>query len=497
VDLRAKLERFRKPAKPAMELPEPPPEGTGRPEIEALRARLAEVMARSAAREVDKRAVRQAEIEARLAAAPLPFDTVELDSGTLHVRTVRHPSHERVGRVPVLAARKAKGELLALLSLDPTLAHVDAAGALYLDTEATGLAGGTGTVPFLIGLGWFEEDEFVVEQLLLRRLGEEAPMLERLASRILRATMLVSFNGKAFDMPLLRTRFVMNRMPNPLEPAHLDLVHVARRVHRGVRGRGDSARPITPEGVHRGGPWIESVDEAGDALRRTSCKLVALERQILGFGRVDDVPSSEVPARYGHFIRTGDADAIRSVCDHNLWDVVSMAALVTAYAGAIEALDDNGEPEVALGGRDLVGLATTLERAGDLRRARRAADAAVDASLASTGDTGTTEVNDDELHALARRARGGIAVRTRDVDTALGDYEHLSLALDDAKARLSLAKLYEHRLKDPGRALENVARGVAEKPEQAEHRRARLERKTAQLAVAPSRSPRGKKTKKA
>src|SRR5262249_49616164 len=148
----------------------------------------------------------------------LPFVCEPTAAGPLHVRSIRLSIAHRVGRIAVTDASTASGELLALFALDPELAGRDLARALYLDVETTGLSGGTGTVPFLIGLAWFEPEaesearRLVVEQLLLRQLGEEAPMLERVAERLRDASALVSFNGKAFDLPLLRTRFVMNRM---------------------------------------------------------------------------------------------------------------------------------------------------------------------------------------------------------------------------------------------------------------------------------------------
>ena len=124
---------------------------------------------------------------------------------------------------------------MASLALHPGLAGVDFQRMLFLDTETTGLAGGTGTVPFLVGLAWFEGRSLRVHQLFLRRLGEEAPMLRVLAERMAESSCLVTFNGKSFDWPLLRTRFVLNRVPAPAELPHLDLLHCARRVfkHRG------------------------------------------------------------------------------------------------------------------------------------------------------------------------------------------------------------------------------------------------------------------------
>jgi uncharacterized protein YprB with RNaseH-like and TPR domain len=444
--------------------------------VAELRARLSQLITHSRERAAQRAETRRAEVEARLRAAPLPFDEEDTPLGPLHARRVVHPGSHVVGRVPIRLGFEAHAEPLSLLSLDPSLGAAPPKGALYIDTEATGLAGGTGTIPFLVGLAWFEPSgELIVEQLLLRRLGDEAPMLVRVADRIAQASMLVSFNGKAFDWPLLRTRFVMNRLTIPGERPHLDLVHVARRVHRAARGRGGAGDP-------RSGPTMERWREGEELERATSCKLTALERQVLGFVRVDDVPSAEVPARYSHFLRSGDADAILSVCDHNLWDVVSMVALVGVYADAVRALDANDERELpALGGRDMVGLARTLRRAGDAPRARKAADVAVEAAAA-----------DAALRPLAHRTRGVIAKGAEDNATALADFAVLADEHDDRQARLELAKLYEHKLRDPRRALAEAMLGTDEPDEAAARRRARLERKVeAPPRARPSRGPDG------
>src|SRR5262249_43000639 len=226
----------------------------------------------------------------RVDVAELPFCVEDTLAGPLHARVVRHGGEHRIGRIPIAPARRADANLLALLALDPRLAACDPAGALYLDTETTGLGPGAGTVAFLVGLAWFDQGRdgmppaLVVEQLLVRRLGEEAPVLARIAERIANASMLVTFNGKSFDMPVLRTRFVMGRMNVPVEPPHLDLLHVARRLHK-ARGFGAT--------------------------------LGAVEREVLGFVRENDVPSGEVSACYLHFLRTGDPRALMGVVEHN------------------------------------------------------------------------------------------------------------------------------------------------------------------------------------
>jgi uncharacterized protein YprB with RNaseH-like and TPR domain len=350
----------------------------------------------------------------------LPFATEESTSGPLHVRAQRLSAAHRTGRAPLASARDASAGLLALLALDPALAKCDPKDALFLDTETTGLSGGAGTVAFLVGLAWWQQGSLMLEQLLVRGLGEEAPVLERVASRIRRASMLVTFNGKSFDMPLLRTRFVMTRIAPPAEPPHLDLLHVARRVH-GKRVR-------------------------------NGCRLVAIEREVLGFERQDDIESGDVSACYFHFLRTGDARLLLGVIEHNAWDVVAMVALVSLY----------GEPlHGGLLAEDLVGIARTLRRAGALDDAWAAARAAVERAYGPQ----------------SLRARADIAKARGDRARALADFETLAAALDDPTVRLELAKLYEHWSKQPVRALEWVERGTGESPERARRRADRLARK--------------------
>ena len=355
----------------------------------------------------------------------LPFVAEETPLGPLHVSTRRLSAAHRTGRAPLLPARTASAELLALLALDPALSSCDPARALYLDTETTGLQGGTGTIAFLVGLAFWEPGGggLVVEQLLVRNLGEEGPMLARVAERMRDASMVVTFNGKSFDLPLLRTRFVMARQPPAVEPPHLDLVHVARRLHK-------------PRGIE--------------------CRLTSLEERILGFARQDDVPSGEVSACYLHFLRTGETSQLLRVVEHNAWDVVAMAALVGLYGEPLEGTQLTAD--------DLAGVAKTFLRAGQGERAFELASLAV--------DSGGGEAS--------LRARAEIAKARGDRARALRDFEALSMHVDDGRVRLELAKLYEHYVKEPERALDLVRQGTSEKAAPASKRARRLEQKVAQ-----------------
>jgi hypothetical protein len=356
--------------------------------------------------------------------------------GPLYVRRQRAVPAARVGRVPLVGARDADGSLLALLALDPALAGCDPRRALYVDTETTGLAGGTGTVPFLIGLAWYDDASgvFVLEQALLRRLGEEAPILALVARRVAEASMIVSFNGKAFDLPLLRTRFVMNRVPAPAEPPHLDLVHVARRIHR---------------------------------TRLRSRTLVAIEEEVLGRARLDDVSGGDIVATYMHFLRTSDEEALAGVVEHNAADVLAMVALVGLYGerldGAPQSFAGLDKPVNALDGADLAGAARTLRRAGAL-------DLAADVAEIALARGGGSE---------ARRTLGDIAKARGDKARALASFEALAAEVDDPTVRLELCKLYEHHVRDFASALALAERGTGERDEAATRRRQRLAKKLA------------------
>ncbi len=361
----------------------------------------------------------------------LPFTREERESGPLFRRhQILMPSHH-VGRMPVDAAASSRAELLGLLALDPRVSASDPRRALYFDTETTGLGGGAGVLAFLVGLAWFDDElRLHAEQFLLRSPGEELPLLEALTERVERADLLVSYNGKAFDLPLLNGRMVMNRRPKLPDRAHLDLLHVARRLHK---------------------------------TRLGACRLISLESDVLGFVRGPDIAGIDIAPRYAHFLRTGDDSVLEQVIEHNAWDVVSMAALVALY----------GEPFELLHERDLLGLAQTLKRARAFDEAERAASAALERGAGPD----------------ARKAHGEIAKARGDRAQALLHFEAFAAEVDDPAIRLELAKLYEHHLRAPISALGWVDQGTSEASEKAERRRTRLEGKISR-AVKKSRKPR-------
>jgi uncharacterized protein YprB with RNaseH-like and TPR domain len=354
----------------------------------------------------------------------LPFEPEEREGGTLYRRRLRLAPSHHVGRIPVDAAASASPELMALLALDATLGSCDLRQALFLDTETTGLGGGSGTTAFLVGMARFDADGLlVIEQLLLRSPADEAAMVDAVAENLAAAAMVVTYNGKAFDLPLLASRAVMTRRPPLPARPHLDLVHVARRLHK---------------------------------TRLGSCRLVTLESEVLGFERGPDIEGGEIPARYAHFLRTGDESALLAVVEHNAWDLASLAALIGLY----------GEPYDLLHPGDLLGLARTFQRARAYGAAEQAAENAL---VRGAGPE-------------ALRVRGDIAKARGDRARALADFEAFASEVDDPRVRLELAKLYEHFVKQPERALEMLSLGTGEPDESAARRRVRLEKKAAKAS---------------
>lgn len=186
---------------------------------------------------------------------------------------------------------------LAGLGMD----QIEAQRILAFDTETTGLAGGTGTRAFMIGAGDWRDGGLRIRQLLTTAMGAEQAMLETFASWLDPDTVLLSYNGKCYDRPLLTTRYTLARLPDPLiGRTHIDLLHPIRRRYRGI--------------------W-------------QNCRLATAERQLLGVVREDDLPGSEAPGAWLDYLRGGSAQKLRKVGDHNAQDLRSLAGLLAHFAG--------------------------------------------------------------------------------------------------------------------------------------------------------------------
>ncbi len=247
----------------------------------------------------------------------------ETPQGPILVVRCRYPLHHRQGVVPLESALEVSPEILRLLSrsAEPSPAPHR---LLYLDTETTGLAGGTGTYPFLVGAGFFEDGSFVLQQYFMRDLDEEPALLAALHALLPRFDGLVTYNGRAFDLSLLETRFVLARQPWPGVRWHLDLLPAARRL------------------------WSR---------RLSDCRLVTVEGHALGLRREDDVPGSLIPALYFEYLRHRTPAALPKLFTHNRQDLLSLVALAGWVGLAL------GEPErVPLSAEEYVGLGRLWER---------------------------------------------------------------------------------------------------------------------------------------
>jgi len=367
----------------------------------------------------------------------LPVEARPTAFGVIHVADRLYPAHHRHGQAPLSAALEAEPSHVATLALDPAFAQVDLGRMLLVDTETTGLAGGAGTLPFLIGLGWFESGALRLRQLFLRRPGEESPMLHFLAERMQNASCLVTYNGKTFDWPLLRTRFVLNRLPVPNPPLHLDLLHIARRVFK-----------------HREG----------------GMRLVRVEEEILGHRRIGDVDGALIPELYFRFLRGGSSAALGPVLEHNAHDLVLLAALLGRLAHGLKEGAATWDP------RDRLGLADVAARAEQGETALALANSTAQSTRGALAAEAWT------LAAWILRRRGD----------AHGAAEAFHKALAQADRRqapalhFALSKLYEHSLRNVARALEHAKHtSPAESPLERNKRIARLERRLSGQGALP------------
>ncbi|MDQ3171853.1 MAG: ribonuclease H-like domain-containing protein [Acidobacteriota bacterium] len=301
---------------------------------------------------------------------------------------------------------------------------------LFFDLETTGLSGGAGTVAFLVGCAWFDCGALQVRQFVLTSLAAERALLEALRAQMASAPFMASYNGRTFDAPLMDVRWAFHRLPSPFDTKpHFDMLPPARRLwkHRGERPGGALERFGNGDGTPR------QVDT------RSGCSLMAFERQLLGFRRVGDVPGFEIPSRYFHFLRTGDASGLEMVLEHNRLDLVSLAVLTARAARIVR-----GGHGACADARESLALGRIYEQTGRLADARACYERA-----AETGDRATRA---DALSRLAislrkeRRHEDAAAVWRRIVD-ARPPRTRTLLPLERL-AMEALAVHHEHREKD-------------------------------------------------
>ena len=333
------------------------------------------------------------------------------------------PSHYRHGVSDVGALIELPADILSeLLSAGSGAEQINSPPErwAFLDTETTGLAGGSGTLAFLVGIGSITPAGFGLKQYFLRQPAEEPSLLSALTADLANYDVLVTYNGKAFDVPLLETRFLMNRQKAPFARLqHVDLLYGARRLWR---------------------------------LKLESCRLQDLERRILGHERVGDVGGGFIPNLYFDYLRRSDPGLLEPVFFHNAIDILSLACLTAVVPQAFR------EPARLTHGAELAGLARWLCNEDRLALARPMSDALVWETLWRLADS------ERKLHRQA---------------AAVAAWSELANVRNPFQGRAleRLAMHYERTGKNPAMALEctHAAMAVERTPE--------LEKRAARLAA--------------
>jgi uncharacterized protein YprB with RNaseH-like and TPR domain len=445
----------------------------------------------------------EAAFAARCAAAEASSRVLEVLGATL-VEGIRgpcvvvdrsYPASYRHGRQPVerylAAARASRLVLPWFLKGAGILPMADGADVeprlLCFDLETTGLSGGAGTYAFLVGFGVFDDEGFHTRQFFLRGYGEERALLHAVEDEIStglaeRPSVLVTYNGRSFDVPLIETRYQIHRLQSPFDQmAHVDMLFPARRLWK---RRGPRASPSG------GGAAFEARVRPFGAMAPDespgSCALTAIERDILGLHRQDDVPGWEIPARYFGYARTGDARGLEAVLEHNRLDLLSLGAVAAVI---LEMVREGAE--AARERHDCLALGRLLEYLGRLDEAERCfAAAAIDDGMLESGLDRI--VRADALHWLALHHR-----RSRRFQEAAEAWRALTeINGVDAELRRealeALAIHYEHRAKDLEAARRFALRALdladdASRVDGVRHRLGRLSRKLSDGSGHPDR----------
>jgi uncharacterized protein YprB with RNaseH-like and TPR domain len=366
----------------------------------------------------------------------LPGEEIETAHGKHCESETFYASHRRHGSADIGALAGLPADLLATLSRG-AVRDVPPGEWAFLDTETTGLAGGTGTCAFLVGVGRITPEGFRVRQFFMRDYVEEPSLLDALARFLAPFRVLITYNGRAFDQPLLETRYRLNRARPPFARfEHLDLLYGARRLWK---------------------------------LRFQSCRLVELEQQVLGFERQGDVPGALIPALYFDYLHSGDGSRLLPVFEHNALDILTLACLTGIVPYAFR--DPANAP--LKHGAEMAGIARWLHAAGDAQQARALFRRAIDGGLP-----------DDLLF----RTLWDVAALERKLgceDAALALWSDLAACRNPFRVRAleELAKHHEHRAKNYGLALE-LTRGALALEDSADLRK-REERLAKRAAQRP------------
>ena len=384
---------------------------------------------------------------------PARYFVEELMSGEVvatscgaHFETEKlYERHRRHGSMDISSLIELPEDLLDSLS-GGTILRSHPTRWAFLDTETTGLAGGAGTYAFLIGVGSIDEEGFRVRQFFMRDFGDESSLLSALSDYLARFDVLVTYNGKTYDVPLLETRYRMARARPPFaRMAHLDLLHGARRLWK---------------------------------LRLDSCRLVDLENRILGLEREGDLPGEMIPYYYFQYLRIHQAFQLVPIFHHNVMDIVSLACLTAVVPFAFRSPQNS----TLRHGADLVGVARWLAQAERYDEAVQLFRRAVDMGLP------------DDLLFKTQWEIGKLEKKLERYAAALVIYTDLAAAKNPYRvpALEELAKYYERRERNYSMALEMTRTALGHEDTEPMRRReqrlkTRLESPSRALKLTPRR----------
>ena len=323
-----------------------------------------------------------------------------------------YPEDHKHGKVTLDFLLQLDPDVFGLVGKDETLSKVNIRNAIFIDTETTGLTGGVGTVPFLVGMGTFNEEGFIIEQFFMRDYNEEPAFLHFIKEKLENCEILVSYNGKGYDLNLLASRFMLARMENPARDLpHLDLLFTARRLWR---------------------------------RRIADCSLASVEQHIINFNRQEDIPGYLIPSLYFDYLRTKDGKLLRPIFLHNRWDILSLVALAGITGQIYQSPDQSLVHPL-----DLVSLGKAFEKLSRVEQAARCFREALNHKMESKD-------REEALirlgYSLKRLGQWELAVKVWRYMIETGSHSLIPYE--------ELAKYYEHRIKDFEQAIVVVNRAL-------------------------------------
>lgn len=329
---------------------------------------------------------------------PLPKEPLQFLENTYSLGS-------RYGRIKISSGLEISGETLSCLSQEAAFRDLDLSTALFIDLETTGLSGGTGVIPFNVGMGYYRDDKFHVAQYFLGELAEEERMIQELGDffRDMNFHSVVTYNGKGFDLPLLETRFILYRQPFVLSALpHLDFLYAARRL------------------------WSHKYE---------SCRLYHLALEVVRADRSEDIPSAEIPWRYFQYIHTGNFELIEPILYHNQEDILSLLGVVIIGAHIFSE-----DPDLCMGdAMDFYGAAKVMENIGNVEGSVKFFQRALDGSLS------------EEVSLEAKKRLSSHFKRNQEWERAVPIWEEMTSSRVVTPAQLysfrELAMYLEHRLK--------------------------------------------------